>query len=1328
MEINKLLVEKKFATFDLNETRTEKHKALKSNVNLNVNKHMLESYLNNNDNNDRPVKKVDHNNNEEIKVSKPQSKFSKIMSEMKNQSRNSAINEDPNQYEINIRQNNVESVQTQINTTNQIESIIKSQSYEPPNRDIISDGFKDLKPIRKYDENNFHTIVIDFIKKSNQIQISELQSYCLASIINGRHLLAMTNQNTNTPRTYIYPLISMMLKEKERLENLSVKVETGFIKNSISRAQNGPVLLIICSSCKDAQRIFEIITDLLELIARYKQILAKSRQKYTNVNDNLRALLIDGGGHDHKYDVPLANGCDILISSTPFSILRVIGNYKTNLERLKYIVFDEAHILVEKFPRQIKTLIAHYSNLLNVNDNQAIAQLIAFTSQWSPKLRKLVDDYFYDPVILADNRLESSYFGQTHHVLKECTSLKDKISHLISFIQDINIYRNNFEEDEDILKKIKNTVIFVNDRETGFNLYAQLNKANIFNVNLIHEYTQHKDIEKVEKLWNQYNLNFIKKLTINRNSKKININLILIIQDSMLKYINIDCAKLVINFDLPSTKTVFSDRLWLMRRHFSTRKEIYDENSNNKTMMPKSSTLEDIKSNNYYTKEAQNQIIDHEIILNTSNGDQNNDEMSLIENELVSNDDMRLCSVILFTLNDNDKSTVGSILNYLKRIGFNESKLCKSFVDIANKQVLDLEKEKFYKKLCPYVKAFGKCLEISRRKCQYRHVPNNKSDQMGYLNNDFRIPHEGYVRFKISYVEDSNYFFINILGYQNLRKETVNIDSNIFTQFDMELQAFFSNTENIEYSSSLKENEMYVFKDISTSIYKRVVVTHISKRDKLVVYEVIVQAVDYGAKYSISTTDLIIIPDKFRKLPPQAVEVYLCNIRPIDCDLNWSSYSKLYIAEKLIKTKEFVGKIQMAAGRSLWLDPISSFNHLKDISLVVINDSIRLDLISNNYGVKYDKHIEELRNLFIKNAVPVPRLEDETFLFEKECLKLYNYLYNLSVDEDNIHIVEVNNLISYSFLDQTHINEVQVSAVDTPSRFYIQKAYSHDLLRKLNEEFEDYLAKINDLKAKLPIQLIKYEDDERNEIKFQLDFIERTNYFRKHFNLKSFDYLKSVSKSMFCFACLKKENNQHFRAEILDVYENQDDISLKVFFVDYGDYETVCMEDIYPIEEKYLKMLPFQAIECRLDNLRPIVKKQEQNSSLSSLSSSVTGDLCRIWSLEASDMLWSLTHTENNSYLIMDAYVNEEINNTNSCEYYSKSIRCYSICLKIKYYPVDLDVSYLMVASQEARFSKDELNRLFMIDLDKYNMDQANDFKNDARKFVEFFFRYLFIN
>jgi len=47
----------------------------------------------------------------------------------------------------------------------------------------------------------------------------------------------------------------------------------------------------------------------------------------------------------------------------------------------------------------------------------------------------------------------------------------------------------------------------------------------------------------------------------------------------------------------------------------------------------------------------------------------------------------------------------------------------------------------------------------------------------------------------------------------------------------------------------------------------------------------------------------------------------------------------------LNKSKEFIGKIQLAAADTLWLHPVSSFKHLKEVKLAIIDDCVRLELV-----------------------------------------------------------------------------------------------------------------------------------------------------------------------------------------------------------------------------------------------------------------------------------------------------------------------------------------------------------------------------------------------
>lgn len=196
------------------------------------------------------------------------------------------------------------------------------------------------------------------------------------------------------------------------------------------RSQNGPILLIICASCKNAQRIYEIINDIIGLSHKARKLSSKKP---------LKALLLQGGGHEDQYDMPLINGCDILVCATPFCLLRMIGYNYTNLERLQYMVIDEAHLVLEKFPKQMRVLMSRYYDLLCVNESQSIAQFVLFSSLWSTKLKRFIDAYLLDKAVIISNKLEASHYGQTEHMVMECSSNDKKLQKCLGKIKKINV-------------------------------------------------------------------------------------------------------------------------------------------------------------------------------------------------------------------------------------------------------------------------------------------------------------------------------------------------------------------------------------------------------------------------------------------------------------------------------------------------------------------------------------------------------------------------------------------------------------------------------------------------------------------------------------------------------------------------------------------------------------------------------------------------------------------------------------------------------------------------------------------------------------------------
>lgn len=340
----------------------------------------------------------------------------------------------------------------------------------------------------------------------------------------------------DTSLSYLCPLISNLMHDLETESERSQRQldEIGYIKEIKTRATNGPKLLIVCGSCRNAQRIHEIIIDMIEILHRNR-----CRDFVYNKRigiKKLRVILLQGGNYEDMYDVPLMNGCDILISSTPFCLLRMLGLKKTNLERMKHMVLDEAYLLIEKFPTQMRVLMSCYSDVLNLCSDKTFSQFVVFSSLWSIKLKKFIEKFIHKPGVVLDNKLEASFYGQTQHILDECTSSTNKMKKI-----------------QNILTKCcadnKNTIIFTPNDQCTLDIKDDLvTKFGYANVNTIVEKLHESKIHEIEEKWATWD-SADKNELIN---KRLNTNLILICSENSIKYVNISTAKSVVHYDFPS--------------------------------------------------------------------------------------------------------------------------------------------------------------------------------------------------------------------------------------------------------------------------------------------------------------------------------------------------------------------------------------------------------------------------------------------------------------------------------------------------------------------------------------------------------------------------------------------------------------------------------------------------------------------------------------------------------------------------------------------------------------------------------------------------------
>lgn len=103
-------------------------------------------------------------------------------------------------------------------------------------------------------------------------------------------------------------------------------------------------------------------------------------------------------------------------------------------------------------------------------------------------------------------------------------------------------------------------------------------------------------------------------------------------------------------------------------------------------------------------------------------------------------------------------------------------------------------------------------MELSISSCKYRHKLYADVDKLKMIDIDKTIPDEGFIKFKVAHVEDTNHIFINILSHQDLKREKTT-DYDKFLNFDLELQAYFSNIDNVVANTDTFDiNSLYAYK------------------------------------------------------------------------------------------------------------------------------------------------------------------------------------------------------------------------------------------------------------------------------------------------------------------------------------------------------------------------------------------------------------------------------------------------------------------------------------------------------------------------------------
>ncbi|XP_005052751.1 PREDICTED: putative ATP-dependent RNA helicase TDRD12 [Ficedula albicollis] len=305
-------------------------------------------------------------------------------------------------------------------------------------------------------------------------------------------------------------------------------------------------------------------------------------------------------------------------------------------------------------------------------------------------------------------------------------------------------------------------------------------------------------------------------------------------------------------------------------------------------------------------------------------------------------------SVILLT--ENSSCHAPEILHYLKHA---EAEIPEELYSLNARVLESEEKEKSSRPLCASLKTFGICR--NRTECPYRHQINLSIDMAQNIADEMIETPERVTILPLVVMNATNYF-----------GRIIKKQKDQYTVLAEQMNDYFKVPEHRISVNTMEESMFYGLRE-GTNCH-RVQVVETPAKDEENICKVTIKYIDEGRTSQVNSDQLLHLPVEFQSLPPQAVEIVVCRVKPIDNEVEWNPKVTDHINHK-IKGKLHHAKVVHTLGRTVWVDPMVGVTNLPMIKIWINEYNIRTEILSTGLGTDNPEHVEEIQKLCRQIAV-----------------------------------------------------------------------------------------------------------------------------------------------------------------------------------------------------------------------------------------------------------------------------------------------------------------------------------------------------------------------
>ncbi|XP_077398274.1 ATP-dependent RNA helicase DDX42 isoform X2 [Festucalex cinctus] len=208
------------------------------------------------------------------------------------------------------------------------------------------------KPCTSFAHFSFDEQLMHQIRKSEYTQPTPIQCQGMPIALSGRDMIGIAKTGSGKTAAFIWPMLVHIMDQKE--------LEPG----------DGPIGIIVCPTRELCQQIH-------------------AECKRFGKAYSLRSVAVYGGGSMWEQAKALQEGAEIVVC-TPGRLIDHVKKKATSLQRVSYLVFDEADRMFDMgFEYQVRSIASHV---------RPDRQTLLFSATFRKKIERLARDILMDPI------------------------------------------------------------------------------------------------------------------------------------------------------------------------------------------------------------------------------------------------------------------------------------------------------------------------------------------------------------------------------------------------------------------------------------------------------------------------------------------------------------------------------------------------------------------------------------------------------------------------------------------------------------------------------------------------------------------------------------------------------------------------------------------------------------------------------------------------------------------------------------------------------------------------------------------------------------------